>query len=263
MNLKKLFITVFLFCLFMVPLFAEDTDTSSFVYPSHEETVINLTDMPVDESMHYAFLYGYQAILENLCNGALLSFDIHDNYIAGYLTPKAPDYFCVRISPKTITTVEPITKGALMAMYYLLGDRSSYSALMASEEEVFVACVMFEPVENMVVTPLWFNQSQTRLENAVTAQGLNIAEFYEIMLQQGYSKDSLVASVEKGTDPTSMAQDALRIKYSSSDSADRHALVMELVQILFSCIAITLIIVAIILVVNIIKKKHGDSYSTH
>ena len=195
----------------------------------HEELILDLKDLPPEESSHYAFLYGYQAILEQKCDGAFLVFTGDNDYIGGYLTPKAPDDFCVRISPDTITVSEPVTREMALAMYSLLGDRMSMSNLMACEEPALIAVIMFRPEEGMVITPLWYAQSEKRLEDAAIAQGMNPEDMYAIMLALGYDKDSLVASVEAGADPTDVTQDAMKYKKDaqtekeSSQSLERRA----------------------------------------
>ena len=180
------------------PVWAEDTATGQDSVEAnvaaatpHEEIILDLKDLPPQESAHYAFLYGYQAILEQKCDGAFLVFTGNNDYIGGYLTPKAPDDFCVRISPDTITVSEPVTRETALAMYSLLGDRMSMSNLMACEEPALIAVIMFRPEEGMVITPLWYAQSEKRLEDAAIAQGMNPEDMYAIMLELGYDKDSL------------------------------------------------------------------------
>ena len=227
----------------------------------HEELILDLKDLPPEESSHYAFLYGYQAILEQKCDGAFLVFTGDNDYIGGYLTPKAPDDFCVRISPDTITVSEPVTREMALAMYSLLGDRMSMSNLMACEEPALIAVIMFRPEEGMVITPLWYAQSEKRLEDAAIAQGMNPEDMYAIMLALGYDKDSLVASVEAGVDPTDITQDAMKYKKDaqtekeSSQSLERRSDIVKGVIMLEGCF---LLFMLIYFVGRLFDRKHID-----
>lgn len=248
-----------------VPAHAEDRETASVgdavVSTPHEEIIVNLNDLPPDESEHYAFLYGYQAIVENKCDGAFLAFTKDNDYVGGYLTPGAPDDFCVRISPDTITVSEPVTRETALAMYSLLGDRMSMSSLMVCEEPALVAVVMFRPEEGMTLSPLWYAQSEKRLEEAAIAQGMNPEDMYAIMLELGYDKDSLVASVEAGVDPTDITQDAMKIKKDkeykeeSSISLERRSAIVKITIALEGCFLLFLLFY---FVSRLFVGKHND-----
>ena len=250
------------------PVWAEDAATGQDSVEAnvaaatpHEEIILDLKDLPPQESAHYAFLYGYQAILEQKCDGAFLVFTGNNDYIGGYLTPKAPDDFCVRISPDTITVSEPVTRETALAMYSLLGDRMSMSNLMACEEPALIAVIMFRPEEGMVITPLWYAQSEKRLEEAAIAQGMNPEDMYAIMLELGYDKDSLVASVEAGVDPTDITQDAMKYKKDSqtekesSLSLERRSNIVKGVLMLEGCFLLFLLIY---FVGRLFDRKHID-----
>ncbi len=190
-----------------LPLSALTTSTGS------ENVAVKLENLSSDESMHYSFLYGYQAMLEGLCNGALLTFDKDDNYVTGYLTPSAPDDFCSRISAKTIAVAEPVTSETMSAMYTLFGDRFSLSTLMARDDEVYVAVIMFEPVDDMVVTPIWYAEAERKIKNEAVARGINPEDVFSLQLEtNGLDKDTLVALVANGEKPSTIVSDAVSIQ---------------------------------------------------
>lgn len=213
LKITRFFLICSLLCFFPVMIIGANTDNSNLVVTlPHEEIILNLNDLPPEESSHYAFLFGYQAILEKKCNGAFLAFTEDNTYVGGFLTENAPDDFCTKISPNTICVSEPISKDTIMSMYSLLGDRMSLSSLMNRQENAFVGVVMFEVEENMVLTPLWYAQSEERLEKNAIALGLNPNDLYLIMAENGYDKDSLIASVESGISPSDIVKDALKIQ---------------------------------------------------
>ena len=244
-----------------LPLSAEDSQQMESGI-GHEEIILNLTDLPAEESAHYAFLYGFQAILEKKCDGAFLAFTEHDEYVGGFLTEGAPDDFCVRISPDTITVSEPISRDLAMAMYSMLGDRTSLSNLMARQEEFLVGVIMFRPEEGMVVTPLWYAESENRLTDAAIAQGLNPEELYSIMETRGYDKDSLVASVEKGTDPSVIALDAMKIKRDAAAEEEKSfslGVKTKIIQAILIRGGIIFVILLLYLIISAVSgKRHKD-----
>lgn len=207
--------TVAVLLLFIItaslPAYAEEEVPEAVITP-HREIIVKLADMPADESEHYAFQYGFQAILEKKCDGAFLTLTEGGDYVGGFLTENAPDDFCVRISTDTLVVAEPIVKDLAMAMYGMLGDRMSISSLMNCSEEYVIGIIMFRPEEGMVVTPLWYAEAENLLKEASIAVGLNPDELYSIMAEQGYDRDSLVASVDKGVSATDIALDAVKIK---------------------------------------------------
>lgn len=240
-----------------LPLYAEDS-TQTESKSAHEEIILNLTDLPAEESAHYAFLYGFQAILEKKCDGAFLAFTASDEYVGGFLTEGAPDDFCVRISPDTITVSEPISRDLAMAMYSMLGDRMSLSNLMACQEDFLVGVIMFRPEEGMVVTPLWYAEAENRLSDAAIAQGLNPEELYSIMETRGYDKDSLVASVEKGTDPSVIALDAMKMKKDAATEESKDfslSVKTKIIQAILICGGLILVILLLYLIISAVSGK--------
>lgn len=211
-KLNRIFLLSLLLCSLPVIIWASSDTSNLTITLPHDEIILNLNDLPPEESSHYAFLFGYQAILEKKCNGAFLAFTEDNTYVGGFLTENAPDDFCTKISPNTICVSEPISKDTIMAMYSLLGDRMSLSSLMNRQESAFVGVVMFEVEDDMVLTPLWYAQSEERLEKNAIAHGLNPDDLYLIMAENGYDKDSLIASVESGISPSDIVKDALRIQ---------------------------------------------------
>lgn len=212
-----------LFRLFAVN--AEDISENSLLplssqtsYTGQERVLVNLADLSEDESTHYAFLYGYQAMLQKRCNGALLTFDENDNYITGYLTPDAPDDFCTRLSAQTIVVCEPVTSDTMMYMYAVFGDRSSISILLDRKDKAYVAVIMFEPVDNMVLTPMWYSEAETKINNEAVARGINPEEVYTYHQENGFDKDTIVAFVADGyLDASTIVVDAIKLKNASKD----------------------------------------------
>lgn len=212
---------------FLFPVIAEDTSSNNLVplssessYTGQERVLVNLSDLSEDESTHYAFLYGYQAMLQNRCNGALLTFDENNNYITGYLTPDAPDDFCTRLSAQTLVVCEPVTSDTMMYMYAVFGDRSSISILLDRKDKAYVAVIMFEPVENMVLTPMWYSEAETKINNEAVARGINPDEVYAYHETNGFDKDTIVAFVADGyIDAATIVVDAIKLKKASKDNS--------------------------------------------
>lgn len=198
-------------------LFAETNNFSEFSslenLNENDTVVVSLANLPLDESMHFAFMYGIQALLEEKCDAALLTFTTDNEYIAGYLSPNAPDDFCSRISPDTIVVSEPFTREGLLYVYSVIGDRSAISILTNIEDEYLVGVLLFKPYENMTLTPMWYANVENKIKNEAVARGINPDDVYLYLYQKGYSKDSIIASVANGdVNVSQVVVDAINIK---------------------------------------------------
>lgn len=186
----------------LAPLYAEETpavENPGTAEASPLEIVsVDLSEMEGQESGDYAFVYGLTAMYQGKCKGAILTFDAKEEYIAGWLSPDAPDDFCTRISPTTLSVAEILPAAAMNYIYTLFGDRLSLSTLMTREDEAYVCVVMFEPDDNAVVAPAWLSDAENALNAAAVAAGINPDDFYAILEMDGMDKETVTALVASG-----------------------------------------------------------------
>lgn len=210
---------LFLLFAFLAPVYAESQDTNlvplseNESYTGDEKVTVTLSDLGSEESMHYAFLYGYQALLQERCNGAILTFDKDNNYVTGYLTPNAPDDFCTRLTASTLAVSEPVTSDTMMYMYAVIGDRSSQSILLDRDDKAYVAVIMFDSEDDMIITPMWYSEAETSIRKESVARGINTDEVYAYHLQNGFDKDTIVSLVANGNlTAADVVLDAIKLK---------------------------------------------------
>lgn len=242
-------------------LFAADAVSVLENATERDIVVLSLDALPPSESMHYSFMYGFQAVLEKKCNGALLTFTEDGEYVAGYLSPDAPDDFCTRIEPDTIATAEPLMRETLILMYQMLGDRSSVSLLLGRDEKAYAAVMMFLPEDGMVLTPMWYAEAENRINAEAVAHGINPEDVFSLLAEEGFSKDDLVASVAAGESPEQMILDALMIKKERENSKSRVSIGF------FSALFFGLLIFAsaailIVAVIHLTTHKKGGNKSS-
>lgn len=208
------------------PLYAESATTEyaplndNKSYTGLETVTVDLSSLGAGENAHYAFLYGYQAMLQGKCKGALLTFDENMEYITGFLTPDAPDDFCTRLSSTTLAVAEPVMADTMSYMYELLGDRASLSILMNRENKAYNAVILFEPDENAVITPMWYSDAENRVKEVAVASGINPEEVYLYLSEDGLDKDTalaLVASDKSKADELVLS--ALKLKKEAKRNA--------------------------------------------
>lgn len=251
---------VFLFLVSVSPSLLADAVVSDVTSLADDETVaVSLEDMSTDESLHYAFMYGLQAIIEDKCDGALLTFTSKNEYIAGYLTPNAPDDFCSRISPDTLVVSEPFTREGLLYIYSVLGDRQSMSTLMETEEEYLIGTLLFRPTDDTVLTPMWYAEIEKKIKGEAIARGINPSDVYLYLYQDGFDKDTVIASIAEG-DATveDTVTDAIKIQknYQNSENANKVPLdVSSVFKIVIGAVTLVGVFILILFVLNFFEKK--------
>lgn len=260
--MKKIYYFTF-FILFLVslsPNLLADTIVDNVATLNDDEIIaVNLESMSTDESLHYAFMYGLQALIEDKCDGALLTFTPENEYIAGYLSPNAPDDFCSRISPNTIVVSEPFAREGLLYIYSVLGDRASMSTLMAIEEEYLVGTLLFRPTEDTILTPMWYAEIEKKIQNEAIARGINPSDVYLYLYQEGYSKDTVIASIAEG-DATvaNTVTDAIKLQknYQNSENANKVPLdVSSAFKIVIGAVTLVGVFILLIFGLNFFEKK--------
>ena len=171
---------------------------------AQDVVTIDLLDMDFEDQRAFMFLYGYEAILEELCKGCFLALDIDLNYIGGWRTEMTPDDFAVNIPANTITIVEVFPNPVAKIMFQLLNDNETVAKLTSDIEYVYVVC-MFLPSDGMVVTNPSYNYGQRLLEAELARHGVNPNDFYAFMETQTdevsgkpITLDSMVTTMYRG-----------------------------------------------------------------
>lgn len=189
--MKRFVLFVLLICL-ALSVFAQDIVT------------LDLMDMDIENQKAFMFLYGYEAILEELCKGCFLALDVNLNYIGGWRTEQTPDDFAVNIPVNTITTVRAVPVAVARIMFQLLDDNETVVRLLDSLENVYLVC-MFLPSEGMTVANPSYNYGQRLLEEELARHGVNPGDFYAFMETQTdetsgkpITMDSMVATMYRG-----------------------------------------------------------------
>lgn len=221
-SLAALIIILFLFA----PLHAEktpaDPDAENAAASPLEIVSLDLSEMEGQESADYAFVYGLTAMYQEKCRGAILTFDAKEEYIAGWLSPDAPDDFCTRISPTTLSVAEILPAAAMNYIYTLFGDRLSLSTLMNREDEAYVCVVMFEPDDDAVVAPAWLSDAENAIKNAAVAAGINPDEFFSILAENGTDKETALALVASGESKASeLALSVLKLRNEKKKNSSK------------------------------------------
>lgn len=258
----------------VIPLYAGDETTAgesialdeNGSYTGLETVEVDLSSLPVDESSHYAFLYGYQAMLQKKCRGALLTFDENMEYITGFLTADAPDDFCTRISPTTIAVAEPVLSEVMSYMYTLLGDRSSISILMGREDKAYNAIILFEPEEDVVLTPMWYSDAENLIKENAVASGINPDEVYQYLAEDGMDKDTIIALVASDKSKAlELVLSAVKLRNEAKKNASRGLLAAFGItdKTLYTAIAGLVAVGAVVLIIYVLTRifvhKPGNS----
>lgn len=159
---------------------------------------VDVSQMNDDDALSYMFLYGYEAIMEELCKGCFLAIDEDLSYLGGWRTPQTPEDFAVNIPASAIAIPQVLPKGLAMTMFTLLGDYETSAAISGIKGPGIYAVCIFLPEKGMTVGDPTYNHGQKLLENELARHGLNPSEFYAFMEGQGVTLDMMVATMYRG-----------------------------------------------------------------
>ena len=156
----------------------------AFSLSAAELVNVDLSELDTEEKMAYMFLYGYEAVLEELCKGCFLAIDEDFEYIGGWRTSRTPEDFAVNVPAGTITTVEVLPRGLATVMFQLLKDNETAAKLTGIRGDGLYVVCMFLPEDDMVLAEPSFNYGQRLLEDELARHGVNPSDFYSFMAGQ-------------------------------------------------------------------------------
>lgn len=208
------------------------------------------------------FEYGYSALLENKCKGAVLYFGEGDKYLAGYSSSNAPLDYCSNIYPDTIVCSAAIPTKLAIVCSKLLNDTLSASALKIYPKDALIMVILFTPEENMVVEPYAYYMAKKNLEDTAFGCGINKNELYKTFVNLGVNEQQIVESIiKKEITSKDIITNILETKYelksnSSGLETYNEKMIKMLIFISLTIFIIILSIFVIYIISKISKKKN-------
>lgn len=224
---------------------------------------VPIEKMNEQELNDFFFQYGFEAIAQNLCKGAVLYFLPGDVYIAGKLSEQSPANYCVSVPAKTLGTCEIVPTPIAILYAEAMKDSLSVATLkgLTTNDSVLMV-VMFTPEEGMVLEPNSYNLARLELEKKAITYGFRIPEFYKTLEAMGIDKEKAIMTIEKNlASSEDIIYDVLLYKTQSSNQvAPSENLTKK--DILFITLLSNLGLVVIIMLIYILSNKKRESKDT-
>lgn len=167
----------------------------------------------------FCFLTGVDALAQNKAQGGLIAFTEDYEYLAGWATDDTPGDFFLSMPPSTLSVAQVVP--VLVAQGLFLN--CSYTGANPILEEYgkthdyVMVVVCFKLYDSIVLEDMVYYKAKEALEGTVTANGLEISEFYALYESKGKTEEELVNRVLEGESSSEIVFEALAIRQSTQE----------------------------------------------